>query len=211
MPLQGLTAPIRVEVCHPFLMIQNSIRRDSLFHIYDLRNYELTSAFGIIGQGPDDYVRPWIFNTQFSGFTISDNEKNAIYQIGINEEGQPVSKDKKEVRFFDGPGDAAFINDSLFVRDAGYLAPGLYLLSLEDELPRKTLQFRNPNIMDPYTDPNMATNVHANETRIVLIYHRKRQIDFMDTDFNLIKSVRTKFARPPQKKSSMREMSLMSK
>ena len=60
MPLQGLTDPFRLEIKHPFLIVQNSEKlRDSIFHVYDLRNNELKCVFGSIGQGPKEYVMPW--------------------------------------------------------------------------------------------------------------------------------------------------------
>jgi hypothetical protein len=189
MPLQGVTNPSQVEIHHPFLMVRNWRRTDSLFHIYDLRNQELVTAFGIRGQGPDDYVQPWLHHTQSPGFLIDD--KNAIYRIDINDEGLPVSKEKKEIRFIEGAINAVFINDSLFVLNAMYLGPELLLLSINDETPRRSRQVRNPNIMDPVIDPDDGT-VCANETRIARCYGWKKQIDFMDTDLNLIKSVNFK-------------------
>ena len=49
--------------------------------------------------------------------------------------------------------------------------------------------------MDHVTDPNMA-NVYANESRIALCYGYKKQIDFMDTDLNLIKRLTFQHASP---------------
>ena len=196
MPLQGVTFPIRVEVKHPFLILQNWKRTDSLFHIYNLVDHKLTNAFGIKGEGPDDFIGPWLFNTQFSDFLISDNPKNQIHAFGVNEEGMPVLKGTKQPSFINRIDDAAFISDSLYVIDPMYTAPSLYLLTLQDELPRKTKQYRNPDIMDYMADPDMG-NVYANEKRIVLCYGYKKQIDFMDTDFNLIKRVKFKSSPPP--------------
>ena len=56
MPLQGITCPVRIEVKHPFLILQNMKRTDSLFHIYDLTNNELKQAFGVIGQVPNEFI-----------------------------------------------------------------------------------------------------------------------------------------------------------
>jgi hypothetical protein len=193
MPLQGITFPVRIEVKHPFLVLQNIKRADSLFHIYDIVGHELKSAFGVMGQGPDDFVSPWLFQTQLSDILIKD--KNLVYRFGINEEGLPVFKDTKQMKYIYDVYEAAFINDSLYVMDAKYIAPSLYLLTLQDELPRKSRQYRNPDIMDYYIDPDMG-NVYASENRIAFCYGYKKQIDFMDTDFNLVKRVKFKYTHP---------------
>ena len=193
MSLQGLTNPIRVEVKYPFLILQNMKQRDSIFHIYDLTSHTLKSVFGVMGEGPKDLVAPWLFQTQFLDFLITDLGKNLVYRFGIDEEGQPVLKDTKQPGYIEGANEAAFINDSLFVIDARYRAPSLYLFALQDELPKKTWTYRNPDIVDYMVDPDMG-NVYANESRIVFCYGYKKQIDFMDINFNLIKRVKFKFA-----------------
>ena len=196
MPLQGITCPVRIEVKHPFLILQNMKRTDSIFHIYDLTNNELKQAFGVKGQGPNDFVSPWLFNTPLTNFLINDvNKKNLIYQFAISKEGKLVFKDVKQANYLSYISDAAFINDSLYVIDAMYLEPSLYLLSLQDELPRKKRKYRNPAIYDYYADPNSG-NVYANDNRIAFCYSYKKQIDFMDIDLNLIKRVKFKYASP---------------
>ena len=198
MPLQGVTYPVRVEVKHPFLIVQNMKRADSLFHIYDLTNYELKSVFGVMGQGPNEYVAPWLFHTQLPDILIGDVDKNFVYRFGINEEGLPVFRDAIQLGYLDyGVADAAFINDSLYVMDAKHIAPSLYLLTLQDELPKKTRQYRNPDLINYnyYADPDIG-KAYANESRIALCYEYKKQIDFMDTDLNLIKRVKFDFAHP---------------
>lgn len=195
MPLQGITNPIRVEIKHPFLIFQNMKRVDSLFHIYDLAGHEFKSAFGVKGQGPDEFVAPWLFQAQLSDILIGDVSKNLVHRFGINEDGQPVFKGAEQSKHINGINEAAFINDSLYVVDAMYTDPCLHRLTMQDELPRKSWQYRNPDIMDYYIDPNMG-NVYANESRIVFCYGYRKQIDFMDIDFNLIKRVKFKFADP---------------
>jgi len=195
MPLQGITNPIRVEVVHPFLILQNMTRTDSIFHVYNLTDYELESAFGVEGRGPGEYVFPWLFQTQLPCVLIGDDGKNTASRFEIDENGQPVFKDIKQVNYIGYIMGVAIINDSLCVMDADEIAPSLYLLSWQDELPKKTRQFRSSNITDSYADPDMA-DVYANENRIVLCYGWKKQIDFMDTDLNLIKRVKFKFDYP---------------
>lgn len=201
MPLQGITNPIRVEVKHPFLILQNMKLNDSLFHIYDLASHELKNVFGVIGQGPDDFVAPWLFQTQLSDFLIGDLGKNRVHQFGIDELGQPVFKGTKQPGYINGVNEAAFINDSLYVVDAMYTGSSLYLLNLQDELPRKSWVYRNTDMIDYYADPDMG-RVYANESRIVFCYGYKKQIVFMDTDFNLIKRVKFKFTSPSFSNSS---------
>jgi len=197
MPLQGITNPSTIEVSHPFLILLNWQRSDSLFHIYDLTNNELKSTFGVEGRGPDEFVNPWLFHTPLSDFLIEDSGKNfLVSRFGIDQGGQPIFKDTKQPNYVEGTANAAFINDSLYVIDAMYLAPSLYLLTFQDELPRKTRQFRNPNIVDFFSDPDMG-RVYANDSRIALCYGWKKQIDFMDIDLNLIKRVKFKFDSPP--------------
>ena len=174
MPLKGVTYPVNVEVKHPFLIIHNLKRTDSLFHIYDLTTYELKHAFVVIGNGPGEFVRPWLLRSQLTDFLIVDN--NMVHQFGVNEDGLLVHKGVKQPNFID-ISSAAFINDSLFVMDARYLGPSLYLLSLQDKSPRKTRQYRNPDILDYYADPNSG-NVYANNSRIAFCYRYKKHIDF---------------------------------
>jgi hypothetical protein len=196
MPLQGITNPMRIEVSHPYLILQNRQRSDSLFHIYDLTNYELNSAFGVVGRGPGEFVSPWLFQTPLSDILIENSGNDfGVSQFGIDRDGQPIFKGSKQPNYIDGAANAAFINDSLYVIDAMYLAPSLFLLTFEDELPRKTRQFRNPNIVDFFADPDMG-RVYANDSRIALCYGWKKQIDFMDIDLNLIKRVKFNFDNP---------------
>lgn len=195
-PLQGITDPVRVEVKSPFLIVQNWKRSDSLFHIYDLNTCELKSAFGVEGRGPDEFLVPWMFHTKFPDIFIGDISVNRVRRFGISSDGLPVLKEVKHSNFIQEINEAAFINDSLFVLDPRYLAPSIYLLSFEDDLPRKTFQFRNPDILDYYADPDMAT-VYANDSRIVLCYGWKKQIDFLDTELNLLKRVTFKYDGAP--------------
>lgn len=190
MPLQGITSPLRVEVKHPFLILQNMKQTDSLFHIYNLANYELKNTFGIKGEGPDEFVLPWLLQTQLSTVFIED--RHSLHQFDIDEEGLPVFKGIKQPNHINEIYEAAFINDSLYVVDAMYTAPCLYLLTLQDELPKKSWQYRNPGFIDYYADPAMG-RVYANESRIIFCYGYKKQIDFMDIEFNLIKSVKFKY------------------
>ncbi len=195
MPLQGVTNPSRIEIKHPFLILQNKKQPDSLFHVYDLSNYELKNAFGVTGQGPDEFLLPWLFQTSLSDILIGDINKNLLYSLNIDKEGRPVFKNVRIPSYINCVTNAAFINDSLYVVDAMYMAPCLYLLTLQDELPIKSWQYRNPDVIDYYADPNMG-NVYANENRIVFSYGYKKQIDFMDTDFNLIKRVKFEYTNP---------------
>lgn len=193
MPLQGITYPFTVDVKHPFLIFQNVKRTDSLFHIYDVTNYQLKSTFGIQGEGPDEFLYPELLHSPLTDFLIQND--NSVRRYSINAQGQPVHQDTKQMNFVYDVYGAAFINDSMYVMDAIYLGPELYLLGLEDETPRKSLKYRNPDILDYIIDPDMGT-VCANESRIVFCYGYKKQIDFMDTDFNLIKRVEFKFDKP---------------
>ena len=207
MPLQGVTNPFMVEIKHPFLIILNNVRSDSIFHIYDLTNNELKSVFGVKGQSisetstpwkfiPDEFFLPVLYKTQLSDVFIGDEIRRLIYRFGISEDGLPVFKETKRYNdTIDNMFEAAFINDSLFVLDAQYQSPSLYILSLNEESPRKVKQYRNPKIKDHYADPDMG-RVYANEGRIALCYGWKKQIDFMDTDFKLIKRIKFKFDDP---------------
>ncbi|MDR1382148.1 MAG: TolB-like 6-bladed beta-propeller domain-containing protein [Tannerella sp.] len=196
MPLQGVTFPVKVDVKHPFLILQNMKVRDSLFHIYDLAGYELKSAFGMKGGGPEDFVLPWLLHTPLRDMMIEEVNKNMIYRFGISGDGQPVFKGAKRMNYAEYVLDPAFINDSLYVMEAKYYtsAPGLYRLSLADGQPGKSLTYRNPD-MNYASDPDMA-EVYANESRIVLCYGYRKRIDVMDTDFNLIKRVDFEYDAP---------------
>ncbi len=193
MPLQGITYPVKLEVKHPFLILKNTKRTDSLFHIYDLTNLKLKSVFGNIGEGPNEFLLPVLFNTSFPNILIGDIDKKMVYQYRINNNGLLELKKTDKANYVDGVANAAFINDSLYVLDAMYRAPSVYQLTFRDELPIKSWTYRNPDILDYYIDPDMG-RVYANDNRIVFSYGYKKQIDFMDTDFNLIKRVSFDFA-----------------
>lgn len=193
MPLQGITNPVKVEIKPPFLIFENWKRSDSLFHIYDLTSHELKSTFGVKGEGPDEFVSPSLFQGPLSDFLIGDFGKNQIFRFGIDNEGLPIFKAAETFGYDNALYDAAFVNDSLYIADPKYmLQPSLYLLALQDSLPRKIWTYRSSDIMDYSLDPDMG-NVYANESRIVFCYGYKKQIDFMDTSFNLIKRVKFDF------------------
>ncbi|MDR1456297.1 MAG: TolB-like 6-bladed beta-propeller domain-containing protein [Tannerella sp.] len=196
MPLQGVTYPLKVEVKHPFLILQNLKQRDSLFHVYDLRNGELKSAFGITGDGPEDFVLPCLLHTPLRDILIEDLNTSKIYRFGISGEGKPAFKGAQRMNYTENVLDPAFINDSLFVIDARYYVstPALHLLSLTDEQPRKTLTYRKPDRGNSL-NPDRA-EVYASESRIVLISIYRKRIDFMDTDFHRIQRVEFEYDPP---------------
>ena len=194
MPLQGVTCPIRIEVKHPFLIVQNLKRTDSLFHIYNLTNHELKNAFGIIGQGPVDFVLPELFLTQLSDILIGDVNTNFVYRFGISEEGQPMFKKSIRPNNIYSVWDAAFINDSLYVVEVFGESGHFCLLTLQDEEPKKSWHYSNSDI-HKYEEANMGY-MYANESRIAFCYGYKKQIDMMDTEFNLIKRVKFKYDHP---------------
>ena len=202
MPYQSVACPIRIEVKHPFLVIQNFKMSDNMFHIYNLNNYELVNSFGTIGQGPGEFGGlVELLHTQFSDIYILDIYTNIIYPFRINDEGQSISKSARKANYINySIVNASFINDSLYVLEASHIAPSLYLLSLQDELPEKIRQYRNSDISDPMEDPDIGY-VYANESRIALCYAYKKQIDFMDINLNLIRSVKFKYSPPAVIKS----------
>ena len=188
MPLSGLTAPYRVEINYPFLALQNSSSglKDSLFHIYDLRDRKLKHAFGNIGQGPKEFITPTLLQTGLSDLIIQD--KQSFHKFNIEESGCVSFKETIDPQYSYNISEAAFINDSLFVVDAMYTGPNVNLCSIQDETPLKQWNYRDPDIMDYYVDPNRG-DICANNERIVFLYTYKRMIDFMDIEFNLVKRV----------------------
>ncbi len=184
MSLQGITNPIRVDIKYPYLILQNMKLQDSLFHVYNLSDQKLVCAFGTKGQGPKEYAAPWLFQTQTSNVLIGDIGKRQINYYNIDKGF--LLQNSKNAKYINGINDAAFINDSLFIIDDKYTGPNIQLLNIDIEIPLKTWCYRNSNILDYMADPNMG-NVYANENRIVFCYGYKKQIDFMDINFNLIK------------------------
>ena len=197
MPLQGITSPFFLDIKSPFLIVQNDYRQrtDSIFHIYDLNSYELKSVFGLIGRGPSEFLDPGLFSAQLSDFLIVDMNIGLAYFFGINKDGSPTLNDSKKSNYIHGIGNAAFINDSLFVTDEAFYSPYMHLLSFQDELPRKSWQFRNPAIINGFIDPDYG-KVYANNDRIIFCYYFKKQIDFMDIEFNLFKRVKFDYVTP---------------
>ena len=196
MPLQGITCPAQLEIKSPFLIVHNTKRDDSLFHIYNLRTHELTSAFGVRGRGPNEFIATCLFNTPFSDFLIYEIESaDMVHRFGINEDGTPIFMGAKQPNYINGALNAAFINDSLYVLDDHMISPNIQLLTLNDEMPRKSRQYRILSIINPWEDPNLGS-IYANDSRVVICYQYKKQIDFLDIDLNLKKSVRFKYDVP---------------
>lgn len=191
MPLQGITNPLIVEIKYPYLVFMNVKMQDSLFQIYDLRTKEQTYAWGRIGDGPEEFKLPWLMHTPFPELVITDQHTFHFYRI--NEEGEATRTRSREPQYPNYVTEAAFLNDSTFVVDAMYTGPSLHLCNMKDEAPLKSWKYRDPNRLDYYADPNMG-HLYANENRIILAYEYKKEIDFMDTEFNLIKKVKFDFS-----------------
>ena len=195
MPLQGVTLPALTEVKHPYLIVQNFERTDSIYHIYDLRNNALTGVFGVEGRGPGEYMGiTMLAPIPSSDIPVFDVNTNSIYWYGISEEGLPVPKGTTQAWYKDYMFDIAFMSDSLFVINPLSSAT-TEVMSLADSLPRKTRLYRNPDIDNPDLDPDLGY-VYANESRIAQIYAYKKQIDFMDIDLNLIKKIAFEYKSP---------------
>ena len=190
MPLQGITTPGIVEIKYPFLIVENMKQKDSLFHIYDLRDRQLKTVFGTKGGGPNEFSTPWMIHSQLSDLVIAN--KNSFYHYEVDANGYANLTRKQAPLCDNSIYEAAFINDSTFVVDAQYMAPDIYLYTMQDKDPLITLSYRNPDIMDMVRDPNYG-HVYANGDRIILAYEYKKEIDFMDTAFNLIKKVKFDF------------------
>lgn len=194
MPLKGTTSPCYIEIKHPFLIIQNYNRDDSIFHIYNINSKELKRAFGTIGRGPEEFLSPYLFTTQMPDLLIEDGH-DLLYAYTIDSSGMPIIKSKRTPNNIEGLLGASFINDTLYVRDGMYISADLQLQALKEELPRKYRQYRDPNIRNCFIDPDYG-HTYANSTRIVLCYHFKKQIDFMDIDLNLIRRVKFRNTSP---------------
>jgi hypothetical protein len=164
MPLKGTTSPCYIEIKHPFLIIQNYNRNDSIFHIYNINSKELKSAFGTTGRGPEEFGSPYLFTTQMPDLFIEDGQ-NMLYDYTIDPGGKPILKNKRIPNYIEELLGAAFINDTLYVRDGMFISADLQLLTLEDELPRKCRQYRDPNIKNCFIDPDYG-HIYANSTRI---------------------------------------------
>lgn len=208
MPLEGSTNPFMIEVKHPFLIILNSGKADGFFHFYTLADRSLKSVFGIKGESITESSTPWIlkgndflfpilYNYQLPDLLIGDEIRRRIYRFGITNDGNFHFKENKPYSdSVENMSAAAFINDTSYVLDAEYQAPCLWLMSLNRVLPLKLKQYRNPEMTDHYADPDMG-RVFANESRIALCYGWKKQIDFMDSKFKLLKSIKYKFDEFP--------------
>lgn len=193
MQLEGITTPEVVEIKSPYLIVENMKQSDSLFHIYDLRDGKLKYAFGQKGVGPGEFTAHWLKHSLSDYLTIINDR--TLFYYNINKDGMATLNFTKSPQCIESIFDIAFINDSTFVVDAQYMAPDLHIYQMQDEIPKNSFKYRNSNIMDPFMDINKA-RVYANEKRIILIYEYKKEIDFMDTEFNLIKKVKFNYPVP---------------
>lgn len=48
-----------IEVKHPFLVVMNSKKEDSIFHIYNLSERKLVNLFGVKGKDLKESSTPW--------------------------------------------------------------------------------------------------------------------------------------------------------
>ena len=199
MPLQGVTFPGVLEVKHPFLIVQNRKRTDSLFHIYNLNTYELAYVFGVTGQGPGEFlVGSSVIPTQLSELLIVDfNDGFKTYFWRIAEDGKPLLSTVKQPKYAEGL--SAVISDSLYVMNDmfSFETYGLVNLStFQSEEPIKSWRFSSAEFPSwAWFDLNYG-QLYANESRIVFLYEYKKQIDFLDTDLNLINRVKFNYSHP---------------
>lgn len=179
MALQGITDPMRVDIKHPFLILQNANKvKDSIFHIYDLTTKQLKCSFGVRGEGPYEFVTPWLVRTCLPDMIFADIDKQSFYRFAIDKNGQAVFQKKIEPKYpSSNLEEVSFVNDSLFIINPQYTGPYIHLCSINDKTPKKSWQYRDPN----------RGNASVNDHRIIFCYTYKKQIDFMDTQFNLIK------------------------
>lgn len=193
MPLQGITNGFSMDVKHPFLIYENWERQDSLYHIYDLNTHELKSVFGIQGRGPGEFVYAALFDSQRPDVFIVDvQNKCTVYRYGIDADGQLHLKDTRVPNYIKAFEASAIINDSIYVRD-DWPVYNLELLSLGDDLPRKTWEYAKPlkTIIPGSEDPEWG-RLAANEERIFRTYGTRKQIDFLNTDLEPIKRMKFK-------------------
>ncbi|MCL2561810.1 MAG: TolB-like 6-bladed beta-propeller domain-containing protein [Rikenellaceae bacterium] len=125
---------------------------------------------------------------------MDDQGDMVTYFFDIDEEGRPALNDTKRLAY-DGDPNIAIINDSLYVNDDMFVSRTLQVFGFDDKQPRRTWRYGNPAIMNPWTDPNRGS-LYANEERIVFCYDLMKQIDFMDTDLNLINRVKFRYDSP---------------
>lgn len=195
MPLHGMTFPVRVEIKNPYMIVQNMKMRNSLFHIYDLRTYTFQTAFGKIGEGPNNFIAPWLMHVPFSDMLLADIAKNRLYRYTI-QSGDVMLKSDESLLTKKGINGAAFINDSLFVIDAKYYAdPHLYVYNLHKKEPVYSLEYGDSHMFIRQVDTGYG-NVYVNSERIFFCYGYKKQIDFMDTNFKLIKRLEFDYTEP---------------
>jgi hypothetical protein len=65
----------------------------------------------------------------------------------------------------------------------------MLMSDMKHDEPIKAYAYRDTTLINYAADPNRVDYMFANKDRIMLCYSYKKQIDFMDTDFNLVKRV----------------------
>jgi hypothetical protein len=121
---------------------------------------------------------------------IIKNNSNTFQKFSIDKDGQATMKEKVTPVFQMALSESQFIHDSLFVvSPAFYGIPYMLKCDMKSEEPLKAYAYRDTTLINYADDPNRVDNMFANKNRIVLCYAYKKQIDFLDTDFNLVKRV----------------------
>ena len=131
---------------------------------------------------------PWLLNNHLPEFVIESND--SFQKFSIAKDGQAMLKEKVTPAFQMALSEAEFIHDSLFVvSPAFYGIPYMLKCDMKSEEPLKAYAYRDTTLINYADDPNRVDNMFANQNRIVLCYAYKKQRDFLETDFNLIKRV----------------------
>ncbi len=173
---------------HIFLM---NDKIDSLVTVFSLPKFQYNFSFCSLGKGPDEYNVPFLCQSNTNYLYILDSKiKSTIVQIDTD---SFKIKNKFELDLTESTFSPLVINDSIF-----YCVKWLPLEYLEivayDFKKNKLLHSKKINIPTYEVQEQIFMSINeggivANEQVIAYAYFSKDQIDFLDENFNLKKSV----------------------
>ncbi|GHT65360.1 hypothetical protein AGMMS50239_24950 [Bacteroidia bacterium] len=192
--------PDKLAIVSDYLFLTCSVC-DSMIFQFSLPDFKIIHKFGHKGQGPGEFLHPYIFSDNPNRLTIwgfSDLKKIRQYYICRDNNIIDIKHDNKIILTnpnkefvmseYQGYNQIHLIRDSFLVFSA---IPTKFLLgkiNLYDQMQVNEYNLKlNPDVKEVFFQDNMGV-LSASDEGIAFLYKYKNKIDFFDTNFNLITS-----------------------